>query len=434
MVSGPKYGALHRVQLGSALGALGMGLMLPYMFVYAAQVRALGAATAGGMLAVFAVAALVVLPFSARVIDRRGPCPVIVVGSVLSATGAFALGLSTTAPAVFVSVAVLGAGGAAVQPATATLLVRCSTPATRPRACATQFSVQNLGAGAGGLVGGVLAGVDHPGSFTVLLSAEALMYLAMGAVMGTVRLPGGTARPASLRADRDDGWRLLLRDRVMVRLCVLCAVMFFACYGQFESGLPAFATEAARVTPVVLGLGLMANTAVIVLTQFVLVRRVERSRRSRVMALVGGIWAAVWLVVGCSGVVHPLGAPAVVVAYALFGLGEAMLAPAVAPLVADLAPEYMVGRYNTAFTLMRQLAMTVGPVVAGMMAGAALYGAYVVLLVVCSLGMVGLALAMGRRLTPAQDSPLRSRSTGTASAPDGVSGAVADGGVQVAPT
>ena len=45
--------------------------------------------------------------------------------------------------------------------------------------------------------------------------------------------------------------------------------------------------------------------------------------------------------------------------YALFGLGEAMLSPTLAPLVADLAPAGMAGQYNSAFALVKQLALAV---------------------------------------------------------------------------
>lgn len=146
--------ALRRIQLGSALSAFGLGFTVPYLYVYVAQVRDLGAGTAGVVLAVFAMAALAILPFTGRAIDRRGPLPVLVVASVVASLGAAALGLSSDVTATVLSAAVLGAGTAVMQPALATMLVRCSSTATRTRAFAMQFFLQNLGLGIGGLVGG----------------------------------------------------------------------------------------------------------------------------------------------------------------------------------------------------------------------------------------------------------------------------------------
>jgi MFS family permease len=185
--------------------------------------------------------------------------------------------------------------------------------------------------------------------------------------------------------------------------------MFFACYGQFESGLSAFAVQVTHISPATLGIALAANTAVIVLAQFLILRLVERRRRSRVIALVGLIWTVAWLMAGASGLVHgshAMAVAAIISTYALFGLGEAMLAPTVNPLVADLAPDRMVGQYNSAFALVKQLALALGPAVAGVIAAAGAYEAYIVMLVLCSLAISVTSLRMGRHLAAADDLPL----------------------------
>lgn len=402
--------ALRRIQLGSALSAFGLGFTVPYLYVYVAQVRDLGAGTAGVVLAVFALAALGVLPFTGRAIDRRGPLPVLIIASGTAAVGAAAMGVAGNVTTAVLSAAVLGAGTAVMQPALATMLVWCSSTATRTRAFATQFFLQNLGLGLGGLVGGQIVDVDRPSSFTLLFLIEAVMFVVLGVVAATVRMPRtpsiAGARPTDGSAPRA-GLRVLLSHKAMVQLCVLGFVLFFACYGQFESGLAAYGTEAAGIEPSTLGIALAANTAVIVVAQFVVLRLVERRRRSRVIAWVGLIWAFAWIVAGYAGLGHgsqTMATAAMITTYALFGLGESMLSPTVAPLVADLAPEAMVGQYNSAFALVKQLALAVGPAVGGPM-GATLHGLYIVTFVVFSLGITVLALRLGRQLTPVQDKP-----------------------------
>ncbi|WP_209269272.1 MFS transporter [Streptomyces sp. 4R-3d] len=404
--------AMRRIQAGNALSAFGLGFTVPYLYVYVAQVRDLGASTAGAVLAVFAMAALVALPFTGRVIDRRGPLPVVVGGAVLAAVGAVGMGVAATVPAAVFSAALLGAGTAVMQPALATMIVWCSDPSTRTRAFATQFFLQNLGLGLGGLIGGQLVDVNRPGSFTLLFGIEAAMFLVLAAVAGTVKLPrtssaSSSVLPKEAAGTGGGGLRALLGHRAMVQLCVLGFVLFFACYGQFESGLAAYGTEAAGIDPSTLGIALAANTAVIVVAQFVVLRLVERRRRSRVIASVGLIWALAWIIAGYAGLGHgsqTMATAAFISTYALFGLGESMLSPTVAPLVADLAPGEMVGQYNAAFALVKQLALAVGPAVGGPM-GAALHGPYIVTFVLFSLGVSVLALRLGRRLTPVQDQP-----------------------------
>ncbi|WP_179202361.1 MFS transporter [Streptomyces caniscabiei] len=400
--------AMRRIHVANALGAFGLGFTVPYLYVYVAQVRDLGAMTAGLVLAVFAVAALVVLPFAGRAIVRRGSLPVLLAALVTAAVGSLSLGLATGATSVLLSAAVLGAGQAVMQPALATLIVDCSGAENRSRAFATQFFLQNLGLGVGGLIGGHLVDATRAGSFVLLFSIQAAMFLLLVGVMATVRIPRAPkVEGVPAGASGKGSWKQLLGDRAMVQLCVLGFVLFFACYGQFESGLSAYGVEAAGISTSALGTALAANTAVIVVAQFAVLRFVTRRRRSRMIAAVGLIWAVAWAVAGFAGLGHgsrEMAVAAFVSTYALFGLGEAMLSPTVAPLVADLAPAGLAGQYNSAFALVKQLALAVGPAVGGPM-GASLHALYIVAFLLCSLGISVLALRLGRQLTAVQDQP-----------------------------
>ncbi|MEU4033970.1 MFS transporter [Streptomyces collinus] len=399
--------AMRRIHVGNALSAFGLGFTVPYLYVYVAQVRGLGAMTAGLVLAVFAVAALIVLPFAGRAIVRRGPLPVLLTALVTAALGALSLGLASSAAAVLLSAAALGAGQAVMQPSLATMIVDCSTADTRSRAFAMQFFLQNLGLGIGGLIGGHLVDTTRVSSFTLLFAIEAAVFLTLVVVLATVRMPHSPRITDTPGASAGSGWKRLLGNRAMVQLCVLGFVLFFACYGQFESGLSAYGVEAAGISTSALGTALAANTLMIVVAQFAVLKFVERRRRSRVIAAVGLIWAVAWVTAGYAGLGHgsrEMATAAFVSTYALFGLGEAMLSPTLAPLVADLAPEGMAGQYNSAFALVKQLALAVGPAVGGPLA-ASLPAPYVVTFLLFSVGISVLALRLGRRLTVAQDQP-----------------------------
>lgn len=399
--------AMRRIHVGNALSAFGLGFTVPYLYVYVAQVRGLGPVTAGMVLAVFAVAALIVLPLAGRAIVRRGPLPVLLAALLTAAVGSLGLGLSASAATVLLSAAALGAGQAVMQPALATMIVDCSGPETRSRAFATQFFLQNLGLGVGGLIGGHLVDPTKAGSFTLLFSIEAAMFLLLVVVMSTVRMPRSPRIDGAPAQSAKGSWKQLLGNRAMVQLCVLGFVLFFACYGQFESGLSAYGVEAAGISTSTLGTALAANTLMIVVAQFAVLRFVERRKRSRVIASVGLIWAVAWAVAGYAGLggaSQEVATAAFVSTYALFGLGEAMLSPTLAPLVVDLAPAGMAGQYNSAFALVKQLALAVGPAVGGPLA-ASLHAPYIVVFLLFSLGITVLALRLGRQLTAVQDQP-----------------------------
>lgn len=405
-------GALRRIQLGNALSAFGSGFTVPFLFVYVTRVRNLSAGQAGLMFSVLAIAALCALPMVGPAIDRRGPRPVVAVGSVVAALGALTLGLARGEALVMVGAALLGAGVAAIQPALATMIVRCTTARTRARAFALQFTFNNLGLGIGGLIGGMIVDPSRPASFTLLFAVETAMFLVLGAVCGTVRLPAVPAAAAGTVPGA--GFRHLLKNRAMVRLCVVSAVIFFTCYGQFESGLAAFATEVSRISPSMLGVALAANTAVIVLGQLTVLRITQRRRRSTVIAATGLVWLLAWIVTALSGLMHDDKAAAavtIITTFALLGVGESLLAPTLGPMVADLAPAHLLGQYNAAQSLVKQLAMAAGPAFAGVMVGAGLYGPYLAALMACSVLITILGIRMRHTLNPTQNGVVIAEST-----------------------
>ncbi|MGW4685131.1 MFS transporter [Streptomyces sp. NPDC004244] len=427
--------AMRRIQAGNALTAFGIGFTVPFLYIYVAQVRELGSMAATSAFVAFAVSALIALPFTGRVIDRRGPVPVVIGAAVVASAGALALGLSTGIVPILLSALALGAGQAVMQPALATMIVWCSTPATRTRSFALQFFMQNLGLGIGGLIGGQIVDESRPASFTLLFGIEAVMFLVLAGVILTVRMPHAPSIKDAVPRDptrSGSGWTRLVQHKTMVQLLVLGFVIFFACYGQFESGLAAFGTEAARISPSTLGFALAANTGAIVLAQFAVLRLVEKRRRSRVIALVGLIWTVAWLIAGFSGLGHGsavMAAAAFITTYALFGIGEAMLSPTLAPLVADLAPEGSVGQYNSAFALVKQLALALGPLGVPLGAGAPML--YVAVFVVVSLGIARLALRLGAQLSPVQDRPSLAKAEPVASGGAKATAGVAGAGVPV---
>ncbi|WP_406284035.1 MFS transporter [Embleya sp. NBC_00896] len=397
-------GALRRIQLGNALSAFGSGFTVPFLFVYVTRVRDMSAGQAGLMFSVLAVAALCALPMVGPAIDRRGPRPVVAIGAVVAALGSLVLGLAVNESLVMLGAALLGAGVASIQPALATMIVRCTTPMTRARAFALQFTFNNLGLGIGGLIGGLIVDPSRPASFTVLFATETAMFLVLAAVCGTVRLPAATVAPAGTAPG--SGFRHALGNRAMVKLCVVSAVIFFTCYGQFESGLAAFATEVSRISPSMLGVALAANTAVIVLGQLTVLRITQRRRRSTVIAATGLVWLLAWIVTAVSGLLHHdsvAAALTIVTTYALLGVGESLLAPTLGPMVADLAPAHLLGQYNAVQSLVKQLAMAAGPAFAGVMVGAGLYGPYLVILMGCSILITVLGLRMRHTLNPTQN-------------------------------
>ncbi|MEV7360070.1 MFS transporter [Kitasatospora sp. NPDC091276] len=399
-------GPLRRVQIGNALSAFGSGFTMPYMFVYVDQVRGLGSLAAGMVFTVFALAALAVLPFTGRGIDRYGPRPVLLAGTALAATGAFAFGHATGTPALLVSSFLFGAGVTTCQPALATMIVRCSTAATRSHAFALQFTLVNLGMGIGALVGGQIVNVADPASLTRLFTIEAATFLGLALVTGTARMPANPLIPLQEKSDGPTGLRALVADKAMLRLCALAGLIFFTCYGQFESGVAAFATDTVGTAPSTLGFAIGANALTIVVLQMFMVRITARRRRTTAMAAAGVVWLGAWAMALVAGLIRTetmAATVAIVSIYALFGVGESLLAPTMGPIVADLAPARLLGTYNSGYALVKQIAIAVGPAVGVLLVGSGTWPLYLAAMAGSTLLVVVLALRLRPYLTPEQD-------------------------------
>jgi len=91
----------------------------------------------------------------------------------------------------------------------------------------------------------------------------------------------------------------------------------------------------------------------------------------------------------------------VVLFHVMFGFGETMLQPTIPAITNDLAPDHLRGRYNALSSGCFQLGGILGPVVAGFLLRHDQGVAFVVVVIAGCLAMVGLALALERRLPPA---------------------------------
>lgn len=94
---------------------------------------------------------------------------------------------------------------------------------------------------------------------------------------------------------------------------------------------------------------------------------------------------------------------AIVSIYALFGVGESLLAPTMGPIVADLAPTRLLGTYNAGYALVKQIAIAVGPAVGVLLVGSGTWPLYLAAMAGSTLLIVAMALRLRPHLTAEQD-------------------------------
>ena len=276
-----------------------------------------------------------------------------------------------------------------------------------------QFMLLNLGLGAGGIVSALVVSETDPSTFVWLYLADATAYLAYFAVLLTLR-GVGVGRIAEVALDEGGqsdravtGMREVLADRILRRVLLLAVVLLMSGYGALEVGVPIFITVIHGFSVSWVGMSFAVNTFTIVATQLLMLRFIRGRSRSYLIVAVAGIWAFSWILMGSSLLAEPaLALILVLVSSGVFARGETLWAPVAPSLVNDLAPEHLRGRYNSSMSLVWSVSSIIGPGIAGLMLGAGLEVAWIlVLLAGCAVAAV-MAVGLRRVLTAQLDGRL----------------------------
>ena len=355
------------VQCGGVVNSLGNGMAFPFIVIYLHNVRGISFAAAGSALAIGGAAALVAGLGAGTMVDRFGGRNTLLLGLVLQAT-AFALFPLIREPwHAFGLLSVEGAGTACFWPGQSTLLSRLAPAEDRHSAFSVQRITMNLGLGLGGLIGGLIATTTDPASFTKLFLLDACTFFVFVGVLSAIREP---APADEEHEEAAGGYRAVLRDRNFLGLLGLNVLFVSVGYEVFALLAP-FAKNYAGVSERWVGLIWLANTIAVVLVQLPVAKALEGRRRMLALALMNAIWAVASLVVlATGGLLSGTSAALVLVAAAVvFGIGETMQAPTQPPLVADLAPDRLRGRYFALGSMSWSVGGILGPAIGGALLG-----------------------------------------------------------------
>ena len=385
------------VQSGGVVNSLGNGIVLPFIIIYLHNVRGISFAESGLALATGGAAALLAGLAAGPTVDRIGGRNTLLLGLLLQAA-AFALFPLIREPwQAFAFLALEGAGTACFWPGQSTLLSRLTSPDERHSAYALQRVSMNLGIGLGALVGGLIATTAHPESFTVLFLLDAATFLVFALILSTVKEPPPDEAEAHDER-KAGGYRAVLRNRNFVGLLGL-NVLFVAVGYEVFALLPPFAKNYADVSERWIGLIWLGNTLLIVLIQLPVAKALEGRRRMAALALMNVLWAVASLIVLAAGEWLTAGSAALVFVGAtmVFAVGETLQGPTQAPLVVDLAPDRLRGRYFALSAMSWSAGGILGPLVGGALLGWHPYAVWPIAAGVCVFSAFG-CLALERRL------------------------------------
>jgi MFS family permease len=345
---------LWLVEIGIFLNMLGYGAVLPFEIIYLHDGRGFSLGVAGLVVGVITGAAVVISPLAGPLIDRFGARVTTAVAGAALAAGYAGLAFARSPAEAFAAAAVAGAGNGALNPGQSTLMTVLAPSDLRHRATAVSRVAGNAGIGIGAALGGLVAAHGLTG-FVALFLVNAVTYLVYVCVL--VAVVRDAPRPEQPRG----GYRLVVRDRAFVRLALIDVAMIAVGWGVFTWLVPPYARNEIGIGAPLIGLLLLANAATVVVAQVPIARLAEGRRRTRLIALAAATFAGASLLVVAAGHSRATAYPALAAAAVAVAVGECLYTSVRTPLVADLAPAGLRGRYMAAMGLAWWTGLAIAP-------------------------------------------------------------------------
>src|SRR5207237_4969262 len=165
------------------------------------------------------------------------------------------------------------------------------------------------------------------------------------------------------------GFRAVARDRLFLTVIGLNIVLVVVGHTFFSNILSPFAKAHTPVGPAVIGIIFLVNTSFIVIAQIPAVRVVARMRRTHAFAAASALFAVSLLAVLPATLIHSeLAATSLLAGVAIvFAIGECLHTNVRGPLVADMAPAHLLGRYLSPYSLTFTISLALGPAIGGLL-------------------------------------------------------------------
>jgi MFS family permease len=357
------------LQAGNALNYFGYGLVLPFEIIYLHQIRGFSTSTAGLVLATVMGTAAIVTPPTGALLDRYSARAIVVAGSLASTLGYAGFAFVDRPWQAFACSIAGGVGFGVAGTANRTLVVRLVTQEQRAAAFALNRVAGNFGIGAGATVAGfIVAAAQQLSSFQILYFFDAFTFAGFALIV-LAAVPSPRAEVITATDANGTGFRAVARDRLFLTVIAANIVLVVVGHTFFSNILPPFAKAHTPIGPAEIGIIILMNTAFIVIAQIPAVRLVARMRRTHAFAVTSVLFAVALLAVLPATLVHSaLAATSILAGVAIvLAIGEIAHILVLGPLVADMAPAHLLGRYLSLYSLTFTGSLALGPAIGGLL-------------------------------------------------------------------
>ncbi len=377
---------------GSIVNRMGT-VVVTYLTFYLTRERGLDGAEAGLLVALYGLGATLAGWLGGQLADRWGRRPTVLLGL---GGGAVVIGLlsrARTVPELTIGVFLLGLVAETYRPAVNAAIADIVPPGDRARAFGLQYWAVNLGFAVAAASGGFLARQGYELLFAVD-AATTLAYAALVFLLVPETRPSAATRTGAASGG-------VLHDAlflVVLGLCLAVSLIFNQAGATMAADMSRLAFDEADY-----GLALALNGVVIVALQPFATAAIARRRAdgSPVLDPARTLAFAATLI-GAGFGMYALGTLwGFALGVFIWTVGEILMAPINAGLVAAMAPAAYRGRYQGAFTAAHGIATCAGPLMGTALLGP--LGAGVWLLtcfvgVLTALGFAAMGPALRRRV------------------------------------
>ena len=299
-------------------------------------------------LAVYGAARLSCAPFTGPIIDRFGAVRVLKISLLCAGLALVTLPLVSSPLVTFALLAVWAAFAQATSPACMALLAGLA-PSEQRRGV---FALQRLGANAGMSIGPALGGFLAHLNYDLLFWCDGATALA-AALFVSVRLPS-VARDPEAAKPRRAASRSAWRDPRLLYL-LLSSLPALLVFFQAEGSVSLWVVDGLKFDTRFYGFMFTLNTVLIVAFELPLNLAMAKWPHRPVFMLGAACFAVGF---GSLGLAHS--AVALFGAVVVWTLGEMIMVPGLADVVASFAPEERRGEYMGLYALTFSVAMAVG--------------------------------------------------------------------------
>jgi MFS family permease len=357
------------LQAGNALNSFGYGFIVPFEIIYLHQIRGFSTSTAGLVLAATMGTAAIVTPPTGALLDRYSGKAIVVAGSLVSALGYAGFAYVDLPWQAFACSIVSGAGIGMATTAYRVLIITLVTREQRAASVALGRVAGNFGLGFGATVGGfIVASAQQLSSFQTLYFFDAITYAGFALIVFAA-VPIQRAVTVAATDANGTGFRAVARDRLFLTVIAANIVLVVVGHTFFSNILAPFAQTHTPVGPAGIGIIFLVNTSFVVIAQIPAVRVVTRMRRTHAFAAASVLFALSLLAVLPATLIHSeLAATGLLAGVAIvFAIGECFHIVVLGPLVADMAPAHLLGRYLSVYGLTFTISLALGPAIGGLL-------------------------------------------------------------------